>query len=158
MEDSEHIEQWVFKALLANGLLPIHLPFKWEFSDKTPSGALGWATYSERKISLNTEYWRGLSTERRRQLVMHEACHLISFHLYGVEGKGHRRKWRDCMRNCGLVPDRCEAVQFATKKKPNEGRCNCRSWFFSNIILKRMMCGSNRRCPKCKEQIKVLTS
>jgi SprT protein len=39
--------------------------------------------------------------------VPHEVAHIVSYCLYGTNGKGHGREWQTIMRSFGLEPTRC---------------------------------------------------
>jgi SprT protein len=47
----------------------------------------------------------------------HEAAHLIAIELYGRDGKGHGRPWKEVMRVIGQSADRCHSMKTPPKKR-----------------------------------------
>jgi len=76
---------------------------------------LGWATTNWSKhtkthvssghIIISTDYWfmKGIHDPYRKNLVVHEACHIISNYLYGYDTQ-HDENWKKTMRLCGELP------------------------------------------------------
>ena len=61
-------------------------------------------------IRLSPLIWERASEAERRETIIHEACHIVAFHLHGTEIKPHGIEWRQAMVNCGVEPIRCHDI------------------------------------------------
>ncbi len=61
-------------------------------------------------IRLSPLIWERASDTERRETIIHEACHIVAFHLYGTEIKPHGIEWRQAMANCEVEPVRCHSI------------------------------------------------
>jgi len=91
--------------------------------------AAGWATYSQWKVTLNSDYLRnGHLEDMVNQTLPHELAHLISYSVYGPQiGRGHGRAWKHVMRSLGLRPDRCHdySLEGVKTRKKAKYACKC---------------------------------
>ena len=57
------------------------------------------------RIRLSIPLWPRASPQDRMETVVHEACHLIAWHKFGLFVAPHGAEWRQAMKNCGVQPD-----------------------------------------------------
>ncbi len=120
------------------------------------------------RIEFNPKLWAKLSLQEKRNLVVHEACHLTARLLYGdwltSEYKGHGVGWRECMRKCGMPLE--EYRRYGRREKlpepPREpsllvsAMCGCSSkkkidiWLAEDIRL-----GKEERCLVCRHPLRL---
>lgn len=82
-------------------------------------------------IRISPLIWERASETERRETIIHEACHIVAFHLHGTAIKPHGVEWRQAMANCEVEPVRCHNIpliginQFYVRECPkaNEDRC-----------------------------------
>ena len=63
--------------------------------------------FVDSKIVLARRLWPKLNEAGRRNLVVHEACHVIQAHLFGPNTEAHGPYWKWCMRRCDAPPNLC---------------------------------------------------
>lgn len=84
----------------------IKLTFNHRFTRK-----MGFATYHTNAIELSGPLFQRATDEQRTETIIHEVCHLISYHKFGSIGRGHKDLWKQQMRICGYAnPQRCHNV------------------------------------------------
>lgn len=82
-------------------------------------------------IRLSPLIWEHATETERRETIIHEACHIASFHLHGTEIKPHGIEWRQAMANCEVKPDRCHNIpliginQFYVRECPKAEADRC---------------------------------
>ena len=67
----------------------------------------GWAYYVENKIEFNSVLLVENEKDMLEDTVVHEIAHLISWQVYGREGRGHGWMWKSVMNRLGVEPTRC---------------------------------------------------
>lgn len=77
---------------------------KVEYNDRLRTTG-GLAYPNQNRIELSTELFSQFTKDGQREVLIHEACHLIAFHKTGKGG--HDKTWKACMVACGLPPNRC---------------------------------------------------
>ena len=111
------VDQWIMEACAYCGCPELAGKISWEISsDKLiNSQYYGWATtnwagHSKKRVAsghiiISTDYWfmKGIYDPYRKNLVVHETCHIISNYLHGYDTQ-HDENWRKAMRLCGEVP------------------------------------------------------
>jgi len=74
----------------------------------------GYAYYKSGKIKLSPGVWERATLAQRREIVIHEVCHIISYRVFGKAGRGHNTHWRACMMMCGYPnASRCHKVDVS---------------------------------------------
>ncbi len=56
-------------------------------------------------IGLSEILWPFINQAERRNTIIHEVCHLVAFHNYGLNIKAHGKEWKRYMGLCNLPPD-----------------------------------------------------
>jgi SprT protein len=67
-------------------------------------------TTFQSKIRLSIPLWPRASSQDRMETVVHEACHIIVWHQFGLFIKAHGPEWKQAMENCGVQPERTHDV------------------------------------------------
>ena len=146
--DDRHIREWIRFACEHNDVpeLAQALLIEWNgrFTRRLGDAAYNSTTFRAR-IRLSTPLWPRASDEDRRETVIHEACHLITFYKFGQVAQ-HGLEWKEAMRNCGIRPLRLHAVDrtgLARKQRrfilldcPHEGlerKCRCTAREFNRL-------------------------
>lgn len=108
-------------------------------------------------IRISPRIWERATETERRETIIHEACHIVVFHLHGIEIKPHGIEWRQAMVNCGVEPVRCHDVNLfgialfrvLGCPKPEKERCT-----FSRRTLNHMRrTGALLHCTICGKGI-----
>lgn len=120
-------------------------------------GKAGLAYYHDWHIAINDKYLVAHPDEVVRQTVPHEVAHLLTFKLYPRFRQHHGPEWKYVMRRLGLPPVRCHQMQLV-EARPHTYICNCRKYFVSNLVHKRIVAGSHRFCRKCRSKIIFLNT
>jgi SprT protein len=48
--------------------------------------------------------WERATLEQRRETIIHEACHIVAYHLHGLAIKPHGTEWKLAIAKCGIEP------------------------------------------------------
>lgn len=101
-------------------------------------------------IRVSPLIWERASELDRRETIIHEACHIVAFHLHGNGIKPHGTEWKQAMANCGVEPVRCHTVplfginRFHVKDCPQADRC-----YVSRNKLAELKRGQLLHCTIC---------
>jgi predicted SprT family Zn-dependent metalloprotease len=79
----------------------LNTPLNWKWNGRFRS-SLGRANYDLSSVELSSVLWPLVSVPIRRSAVIHEACHIGAFKLYG--SSGHGVEWEQLMIDCGEKP------------------------------------------------------
>lgn len=114
-------------------------------------------------IRLSPKIWAVASAADRRQVVIHEYCHIVDWMQY--RHWGHGWSWQSLMRRCGLRPDRCHQIvcpELQERRAANSGgevTCGCRVITLSKIRYTKLVKGTAQYCcTKCNRPVKPLTA
>lgn len=83
-------------------------------------------------------------------IVAHEVAHIFNRIMLG--GKGHDKKWQECMIRMGLPPDRCHRYAGVKRNQQTTARCpGCNhEHHMSTNRLTRMKRGQRYVCLECQ--------
>jgi len=134
LTDSEMIRDWLDFALDCNDVsyLSSMIRVRWNKRFLTKFADAGYGSCPPRgRIRISPRIWVRASETERRETIIHEACHIVAFHLHGIEIRPHGIEWRQAMGNCGIEPVRCHNIpliginHFHVREcpKPNKDRC-----------------------------------
>jgi SprT protein len=112
-------------------------------------------TTFQSKIRLSIPLWPRASIQDRMETVVHETCHIIVWHKFGLFIAAHGPEWKQAMRNCGIQPERTHDVDrtgLARRQKrfilldcPNEHKCRMTAREFNQIqkgtVMECKVCG-----------------
>jgi predicted SprT family Zn-dependent metalloprotease len=128
--------------------------FTWKMGEAWWDGKTG-------VVKLSKPLWPRATEVQRREIVIHEICHIIVGAKYGSAGWGkpHGKIWKDLMRQCGEKGDRTHTVDRTGLKrtgKKHRIECGCHVWFVGSTIYKRLISGKKYICPKCSGRCYVV--
>ncbi len=125
---------------------------RWNWNTRY-SAKMGTARYKDNSLQLSTQVYSVASTEDQIRNVVHEVCHLVAGHLFGLRIKAHGWEWASLMRKCGRKPERCHSNVVAV----HTGICACAAGVpLTQIIYGKIKRGTRSyRCRKCRQQIKL---
>lgn len=109
----QHIREWIDFALDRNevGYLSNLIQVRWNkrFIRKFAEAGYG-ACPIRAIIRLSPLIWERASETDRRETIIHEACHIVAFHLHGTKIKPHGIEWQQAMTKCDVEPTRCHTI------------------------------------------------
>lgn len=103
-------------------------------------------------IRVSPLIWERASEFDRRETIIHEACHIVAFHLHGNEIKPHGMEWKQAMANCGVEPIRCHTIplvginRFYVRDCPKVEADRC---YVSRRMLASLRRGQLLHCTTC---------
>ena len=106
------------------------------------------------RIRISPMIWQRATPKERFETIIHEACHIVAFHLYGVDIKPHGVEWRQAMKNCGVEPMIYHNIslvginKFYIRDCPKEDRC-----FVNKRNLDKLRKGGLLHCTICGKRI-----
>lgn len=112
----------------------------------------GRAHYRENMIELNARLLNANPTDVY-QTVGHELAHLVSVEINGLKlGRGHGPNWLLIMRQFGLEPKRCHAMNTTGLRRrhaTHSAWCNCMEHKLKTGRYNRMRRGARFVCQRC---------
>jgi predicted SprT family Zn-dependent metalloprotease len=154
---NNQIKIWIDKACHANNALSIRNKIKFKFC-KSMTRSFGLAYTQSYFIKFSSPLWERASTKDKKQVVIHEVCHIIASHKHGNDIKDHGNEWATCMVKAGVKPDRCHTVDTTglTKQYVKYAiACACAAVWTSHIKASQVK-RKKLKCNKCKHKI-ILT-
>ena len=154
-QDKPLIQKWIADACEANKVPELVPKIKWRFSNRFRT-RMGDANSLTNMLRFSAILWNRATPEQKQNTVKHEACHLITWHLYG-KVESHGKEWASTMRYAGQKPDRCHSVQ--TAKKTIDVICSgCKQVIKMGLIRARKMKRGERnyRCRKCNSVVEFI--
>ncbi|MEW4453034.1 SprT-like domain-containing protein [Bremerella sp. JC817] len=107
LTDSEMIRDWLDFALGCNDVscLSSMIRVRWNKRFTRKFADAGYGTCPPRgRIRISPMIWERATREQRRETLIHEACHIVAYHLHGLAIKPHGIEWRQAMVKCGVEP------------------------------------------------------
>lgn len=165
LRDQEGIEALMLETCQRAGMPEVYDLISWKFNSRLTT-TLGHATYSYKEetgeVSLCYKLWGRASYEDRRNVIIHEVCHILVFRKYGYhESDKHGPKWKAMMRLCGGDPARCHSVDtkgVRRKVKRYHVECRCTRHNVSQNLVTRMRKGQHRKCKRCGYRLDIETA
>lgn len=143
-EWEKDINKWIREACADNGCPELADEIRFEWGNQKSS--MGTAYYNQKRIRLSLPYWRNVGEDERRNTTKHEVCHIVSRKLYGYQGRGHGRLWKQTMVKAGEEPTRCHSNGVAEGVK---AWCDCKEWSISTRRAAKMKRGASYTCRFC---------
>ena len=130
------------------------------YFNKYFTSKMGEAHYGKKYVCFSLPLWPRASDADRRNTIVHEACHIAQFHLYGLSGnEAHGWQWQKCMALCGEPANRCHNIDrtgLATKYSKVMAQCSCGAKEISSNLATRMKKGARYSCTRCKSAIVIV--
>lgn len=160
----EEVRQLVTETLahLGHSNLTINIEWKSRFTRRFGDAQYKRTPYPHGIIRFSIPLWERATDEERRQVVIHELCHVVQAaeHKQGTfSGGPHGYEWKRLMYKCGVKPERCHKIDRAGLRRKNVGqqfviRCGCQVHTLGPVQTKRVKEGTKRyRCVKCKQEL-----
>jgi SprT protein len=131
---------------------------KIEFNNKFDA-RMGDASYFEHRIRFSAPLWPRATSEERRQVIIHEACHIIAQHMFWTgktkDNTSHGPCWKQCMLMCGVKPDRCHTVSTKGLRDRVEAVCDCKTWEITKNRATFMSKGRTYFCQNCRGPLRL---
>jgi predicted SprT family Zn-dependent metalloprotease len=140
-----------------------NINYSWNMQKKSIARALGYNQLSFSKI-----WWKYLTDEQRKEVVIHEVCHLGDYYLNITDKSwkstlGHGPRWKELMVRAGAKYIEAEWNQvmpeeFRNILNPYKLECDCRVY---KVSKKEYMVFLNNpdftlRCTKCNKNLAVV--
>jgi len=157
------IDEAIQMACEKNDCLDLFKKIKVEYSNRMTRAA-GKAYYTKNLIVLSAPLLRRTARQDQIDTVVHEACHLISWHLHSTAGRGHGRAWRKTMILAGYPnPARCHTINRTGLHRRaahtnHRFRCACRTGLtLGPIVSKRIALGLRQyKCKLCNTPLQIM--
>ncbi len=116
IDDHKFIIDNIYAALLLLDTMQLGPQIKIEWSNKMKTTA---GTASGKIITISNKLWLAANEEQRKELIIHETCHLVNYEINkDIEHYSHGKEWQDLMRRCGYYnPQRCHTIPVIRNKK-----------------------------------------
>jgi len=104
------------------------------------------------EIKLSLPYLLNNTEEFLGRTPGHEAAHIIAIHLFGKDGLGHGRRWKEVMAVIGNKAERCHSMALPAAIKPVYLlKCGCTTHKVGKTVYDRAYFGRTRySCKKCR--------
>lgn len=124
-----------------------------KFNDRLLT-CLGEANFSTKSITLSSQMWRRAGDSERKEVIIHEICHLAADYYLGVSEKPHGKGWSFLMGKFGFVDAKtCHRVLPVNRHRVI---CGCGISTKTNSFLRRSSKGEEDACKKCFQVVKLL--
>ncbi len=128
------------------------------FIKETMRSCGGKARYSNMSIELNGRLLRA-NPSHIESTFAHELAHLVSFALYGIDGRGHGRLWKRTMKSLGYTPDRTHDLDTSalSRRRPVVAIaiCGCREYPLKALRVNKIRRGVVYKCLACHERLTI---
>ena len=104
-----------------------------------------------RLIQFSVRIWEKLSEEQKRNLVIHEAAHLVKRDA-GLWGESHGKEWEQCVVNSGGTPEKISPITAREIHIPVD--C-CKPGFITELQFARLKMGTKYICGICGQEITI---
>lgn len=149
MQKNDFIRHWIKFACEKNNVSYLKSKISFRFNSRF-SSTLAEAIYPDKQIIFSSSFWNKSIPKQKKEIIIHETCHIISWEKFGPNIKNHGIEWQKCMKICKMVP-RKEYVITNIHKKVN---CFCSTKKVSNRIFKAIKNGFKMYCPYCNALLK----
>jgi SprT protein len=137
------------------------LEIHWRWSSRFTS-RMGDANYRTGELRFSRPLWPVASLDERRETIVHEVCHLVTYAEFGIDGwrASHGREWREVMSWAGY-PDAkpYHAVpRYGVVSSIARAFCSCRTHEVSLTRAKRHVKGrTTLTCDRCDQPLFIAT-
>lgn len=132
----------------------------WRFSGRFTS-KMGEARPAIGFVRFSKPLWVRATVEERRQVIIHEVCHVAAFARHGA-CQGHGHTWRALMVFCGVKPDRCHKVDNTDLRRRRRGSravvCGCpgKTHTLGPVRVRHMLAGLRvYSCRQCGQKVRL---
>ena len=107
-------------------------------------------------VRINTDLLKRYPDQIVEHTTAHEIAHIVAYAVFGERIGPHGREWQSVMRLFGCEPSRCHDMETtpARKARTFPVHCECSSYRFSAVRIKRLRKGTGYRCSRCGQRIR----
>jgi predicted SprT family Zn-dependent metalloprotease len=144
--DDEKVSAWIDEALDHTGWSGIRNKIKHAWNPRLRS-SFGRVVTPGTRIELSTKMWKVTSAKQKREVVIHESCHVIE--IFQTGKTDHGEMWTELMQQCGFKnPNPTHEILDFVRR--HELRCGCSIHVLSTVLYNRIKNGSHEyACKKC---------
>ena len=145
----EQVEQWIQYACDMNNMPELADEITYDFRNGMTKTA-GLAYRQAKYITFSTILWNRATQEERKQLVVHETCHIVACEKYNVE-PSHGKEWQQCMANANVIAEQYHTINRDGLRRVNikyECQCGCTRVFVGDKKAAQVRQG-NLECQRC---------
>jgi SprT protein len=146
----EEIISWIEFTCTKNGVPELAKDILFHFRSRL-TRCLGRALPRNKVIELSTPLWARATHEERRQVVIHEVCHIIADNKHGFGIKAHGPEWKRCMALAGAPADRLHQIDRTGLRRQYvkyEAGCACRVLWIGHVRASHVRKGQIS-CTRC---------
>ena len=151
MEQQDDIQHWILHACYFNEVPSLTPQIQYRFLNRL-TRVFGQAWYHKKLIEISIPLWHRATLQERRQLIIHETCHIVSMYKHGTHITAHGSEWKQCMIKCGVPAERCHHVNrdgLVRQYVKYEVQCDCALVWIGHV--KAAQVRANRiKCRRCK--------
>ena len=154
--EEDKIRSLIHFACQSNGVVALSKKIGFRFR-KQFTRILGQAFAQSKLIEFSSPLWARASESERKQVIIHEACHIIAYYKYGFDIKPHGSEWKRCMVESGVAPLRCHNVDRKGLKKQYvkyQVECECVAVWIGHVKAKQVRDGL-LSCCRCKAKLRL---
>lgn len=135
---SDNVNKWIKETCKRCGYPKFYNGITWEWN-KRFTWRLGDANYGKLLIRLSYQAWPLLPQHERKDTVVHEVCHLLTYYGWRKNFRSdwlrnknrpsaHGKEWKEMMKRAGIKnPQRCSTTDLASLSRGKEVFiCNCK--------------------------------
>jgi predicted SprT family Zn-dependent metalloprotease len=142
MREAEDIQSWLNEACQKNEMPKLGTEIRVVFS-RNMTRCLGMAFAKKKLIKLSEPLWDRANTEEKKQVVIHEACHIVAF-------------IKHAMLNAGVFPKRTHNVNRDGLRRQYikyEARCSCTPSVWLGHKIASYVRKGTAYCKRCKGSV-----
>lgn len=130
------------------GVDPYPVKVRWS-TRMTKAAGMAWPRRPE--IAFSSRLWPRATEEQRRQIIIHETCHIIVGRNFGRNRDPHGSMWHTAMLRCGVRPDVYHNISVAGIAAGAYVQCKCnREWTSRRLVQRIFNFPGLIRCRRCK--------
>jgi predicted SprT family Zn-dependent metalloprotease len=107
-------------------------------------------------IEISEPLWHRADIQEKKEMFIHETCHIIAYNKFGGHITHHGKEWRECMGRAGILKQeyRHNINTEGLRRQPirYEAQCSCRIFDISHVRAGRFK-SRVYNCDYCKQPV-----
>jgi len=152
----DHIRMWIYESCKANNVPQLFKKISYRFNNKL-TRCFGLAYTNQKHVEFSSPLWDRATEQEKRQVVIHETCHIIAKYKHDFKIKDHGEEWKKCMIAVGVAPERCHTVDregLVRQYVKYEADCGCTKIWVGHVKAGQVR-NKNLSCRKCKGKVSL---